>query len=367
MTSDNRTSAEIERDIEHERDRLSDNLEALQDTLSPETLVREAGDQLRRHGGDISRSISNAAKDNPLALTLTGIGLAWMMFGNRSYAQTASNGVDHSTPHPTPRAGGAGRDHAVLAASPRTRADFGETAWAIRERDADPDGHDDDGIGDRLNEGKDRAAQAADTARGKMAELGEQAKRSGQRSRDTFSSAAADTEQRLTRLYRRLAAGTEDLSDAARERIVAARREALVAREKLRSQARTHAQTASNIYEQQPLVAGALALAVGAAVGAALPRTDVEDDMMGEQSDALFREAERVYREERDKAARVAEATVEEAKTVARETKRELDESAPGDQTAAEAVTGKARAAAKRVSDKTQKKAKAEKLGSSNS
>jgi hypothetical protein len=54
---------------------------------------------------------------------------------------------------------------------------------------------------------------------------------------------------------------------------------------------RTYAQarsSVSHVVEDQPLVIGALGLAVGAALGAALPRTEQEDELMGDARDSLM-------------------------------------------------------------------------------
>ena len=84
MTNDTRNPEEIERDIERERAGLTNTLDDLQDRFSVETIARQFTDQFREHGGDIGRSISDAVKRNPVALALTGVGLAWLMMGNRS-------------------------------------------------------------------------------------------------------------------------------------------------------------------------------------------------------------------------------------------------------------------------------------------
>ena len=43
------------------------------------------------------------------------------------------------------------------------------------------------------------------------------------------------------------------------------------------------------LLEEQPLLVGAFGLALGAALGAAFPRTEVEDRMLGEQRDSAMR------------------------------------------------------------------------------
>lgn len=41
----------------------------------------------------------------------------------------------------------------------------------------------------------------------------------------------------------------------------------------------------AQFYREQPLLAGSLGIAIGAALGALIPSTDIEDDMLGEASD----------------------------------------------------------------------------------
>lgn len=72
--------------------------------------------------------------------------------------------------------------------------------------------------------------------------------------------------------------------------------------------------------EEQPLLLGAAGLIVGAALGAAIPRTRYEDEMLGETRDSLKQSAEEFGREQWDKAQRVVERTVE---TVREEAERQ--------------------------------------------
>lgn len=63
-----------------------------------------------------------------------------------------------------------------------------------------------------------------------------------------------------------------------------------------------------SIVREQPLVLGAIGLAVGALLGAGLPRTRQEDQLMGEASDRLTETAREVGREQMEKAKEVASA-----------------------------------------------------------
>ena len=65
--------------------------------------------------------------------------------------------------------------------------------------------------------------------------------------------------------------------------------------------------------DEQPLVLGAIGLAVGAALGSILPRTTREDRLMGETRDRLKHQAEELGREELDKAKSAARAAYDAA------------------------------------------------------
>jgi ElaB/YqjD/DUF883 family membrane-anchored ribosome-binding protein len=61
--------------------------------------------------------------------------------------------------------------------------------------------------------------------------------------------------------------------------------------------------------ERQPLIAGAIALAVGAVIGAALPRTQTEDRMMGDSRDQMLNRAKGMSRDAADRATEMAQTT----------------------------------------------------------
>ena len=82
MTNDTRSPEQIEREIERDRQALSQNLDGIQQKFSFDTIAGQIGEQFREHGGDISRAMSNSIKENPMAVALTGVGLAWMIFGS---------------------------------------------------------------------------------------------------------------------------------------------------------------------------------------------------------------------------------------------------------------------------------------------
>lgn len=141
--------------------------------------------------------------------------------------------------------------------------------------------------------------------------------------------------------------------------------------------ARKGRERAIDMFDEQPLIAGALALAVGVAIGAALPRTGFDDAHFGAQSDELIHEAERIFAEERAKIGAVAGAAMDEARDIANETrlsvedasrqvKAEADRNAPGD-SAAQDMADKAKdgvqKAGQRITDAARAEADRQNLG----
>ena len=182
---------------------------------------------------------------------------------------------------------------------------------------------------------------------------------------DSAREKARGARDRLQQYSSRIAAGTESLSEEARERVVAARWRALEARDNAMQAARRGADEMESFFEDQPLVAGALAVAVGAGLGAALPRTSAEDDALGAHSDSLFRDAQRVLKDELDKAKAVGRAVADEGQRAGQEVRDEADRQAPDGKSAVGAVADKAREAAGRVADRADSEAKKQGLGDS--
>jgi len=66
--------------------------------------------------------------------------------------------------------------------------------------------------------------------------------------------------------------------------------------------------------QDQPLIAAGLGLAIGAALGAALPETEMENRALGERADEVKARAREAAAEQVEKAKHVAERTYEAAK-----------------------------------------------------
>lgn len=134
----------------------------------------------------------------------------------------------------------------------------------------------------------------------------------------------SDVKQRAYSAYDSARRTASDTVSAARERVSRLGEDLRGRARDLGSAATDRAQKVSHdlgeMIEERPLMLGAAGLVIGAALGAVLPRTRYEDEMLGETRDELTRSAAEFGREQLDKAQRVVERTVE---TVREEAERQ--------------------------------------------
>jgi len=359
MASQTRDPQEIERDIENERSELSRSMREIQSRFTPEAFLREAARFARDNGSDFGQSVAASIKRNPLAVGLTGVGLAWLIFGRSDGdRRDGSDGGGVAADQPdlfdrtrtpprqfnTPRldAGryrdGKGDDASSPEMSRRTSRTYPE--WLV------PKSGQSDTVSDPSEHPKKSSQSVSDTARDVSGTVSDAAKSAG----DNIAQTASDASERLAQVRDRIYHGTEELNEAAKERVAAARQAAIDAQQFAMQAARrgwrTGRATAEDFFEEQPLVAGALAMAVGAAIAGALPRTRSEDEWFGAESDWLIDEAERIFEEERAKVEGVAKAAANEALKVVREKADEADAAATS---AVKTVAEEARDATDRV------------------
>ena len=129
-------ASRIERDLNQTRERLSADLEALQQRLSPGQMVDEALSYVRTGPGrEFAGNFAQTVQANPIPVTLVGLGLAWLMLSGRNGgarpSYTTSTYGDEYGYH-----GHEGDDVASRARSAAERLSRGseETAEAFRLR-----------------------------------------------------------------------------------------------------------------------------------------------------------------------------------------------------------------------------------------
>ena len=287
MTQPNQTAREAQ--LDQDRESLNSTLDELQGRMSVDHLAREALGLLRENVGPYTHSVDRAIRANPMALALTGAGLAWLIFGGRTGDKHESG---QGGQHPN---GSRSFPYGIAGDTP----DYTSRGYAGGIKS------DDDGWSRRVDTLRRRAS-------GMLAGLERGAKDYASESGRILSEFTAD----MRGAFRH---GLDDLSDAARERVTQAREAAYAARLRVERGAREGGRQTVQLVDDHPMVAGVIAMAVGAAFAAALPRTRIEDRSFGAESDRLMDAAADRLREERARMSRVAEGVADEVKSAAKD------------------------------------------------
>lgn len=296
MTHHSDTTA-MEADIDRDRAALASTLDALQDRVSIEHLAQEALGMIRTNAASYTRSIDQAVRANPLAVALTAAGLAWLIFGNKKPAAKPAKPVAISRWEDE---GGS-----LVLPEHATKAS-GEAEWwravdALRDK-----------ASDKLRRIEHQSRTFADNlSSGVASGLGQ--------ARDYSVEKAAVVADLAQGMKGAIAHGLDGLSEAARDRILAAREQAYAARLRAERSVKSSMSKPGRLIEEHPMIAGVVGLAVGAAFAASLPRTATEDRVFGSESDRLMDEAGRLLRQERDRIARIAGAVKDELKDSAKD------------------------------------------------
>ena len=194
---------------------------------------------------DFMGRLGEAARDNPASAALIAMGAVWLFAGGSrvsilgSRLDRRSAGPPAGAAYPAPRVVGLHAEGATVAAQDAARESARSAGAAV----------------DRAGQAARRGADAVSEAAGTVAEgVSSAAERTGH--------ALAEAGAASSRVARRTASSAwheaEDLGRSVRE-----------------------------VLEDQPLAIAALGLAAGAGLALALPRTEAERELMGEQSEAL--------------------------------------------------------------------------------
>ena len=228
-----KSSAEIEREIEVQRSRVSSTIDEIQDQLSPGQLIDQVMSMTKTNGGEFAKNLGHSITSNPLPIALLGASLIWLISGagqnNQAPAKKSppvgSRWGDSDAMRDEAYAGYRGDHRSPLDKAKAFGSDVAGKVSGVAEK-----------IGGSLG---DTVGQLGDSA----SQLGE--------------SAAGVADQVSHTLH------------------------------DVRDQAMRATNSVTHVLENQPLVAGALAFAAGAALGALVPRLPQEDDLMGDVADQV--------------------------------------------------------------------------------
>jgi hypothetical protein len=325
-------AAALEREAEAARARLSDTAEQIRARMSPGQLMDEVLNQFR--GGDGSQMLANLqsqARDNPMALALVGSGLAWLMMGSGSSPMpTGSRTTSYRETNETFRSyqdedGAAGfgtaaryEDSGAYATGGTGEAGYASTGSAASGSGYTSSGHTSSAhtAGDHTSGGHGSMAEgAADALASARDAIGEGLHHAGDRTQRL----AHDMRAAGHDAFGQVRHSAADMSHQAREGFL-------------------------DILEREPLVIGAIGVAVGAAIGAFLPATEVERQHLGSAGAALKEKADTLVEQGMAKAKEAAAEVYETARDEA-----DRQGLLPGDKPVSEKVDAVVRAVGETV------------------
>ena len=250
---------EIQREIERTRVEMSETIGEIQDRLRPDHLLQQAKDGVREAAVGKAKTIMSSASDTAYtaARRARGYGnhLAW-----------------YATEHPIRIAITAGVITWLLM---RNRGG-GEQWYGAADTDWDHDEYDSFGEPSM----RDRVSGAASSARQAVGEYASTAKQAV----GEYASTARETAGEYATSAR----------DTVNEYAQSAAASARSASRRVRSAATSATSSVDGFVHENPLAAGAIAVAVGAAIGLAVRSTEYEDRTMGATRDQALAKAKNV-------------------------------------------------------------------------
>jgi hypothetical protein len=290
----NKTSADLEREVAEQRRRVEDRIGEIRDRLSPGQLLDEALTYTKHGGAHFLSNLGQQVSANPIPAVLAGVGIAWLVAGNNRPGSLAdrhpvTSDADYEPQsYPTARVSGALRrtQHAADEAGEwwsEFQTDAGETFRARSNELGARAGHFTDQAG-RMYSG------FVDQAGARVSDIRDEAGNRLDAALGWASQTWRDTQQGVSNVMRNAASGYNDLTARAADGMRGMTGQFGV-------QADQMSRAMTDLFERQPLIAGALAFAAGAAIGAAIPHTPQEDELMGEEADRIRGQALRASRE----------------------------------------------------------------------
>jgi len=325
-----RSVADLEQEVNRERERVSATIDELQSRASVGGLVDQLVKAVGENGGEVSRNLGRSLRDNPLAALLTGVGLAWLMAGSGK-PRESRDWQDPQREYP-----GFGRD----------RLSEGSAGGASAYEGAGGDGWPISSYGMRDAEPKEGGMSEAEPQEGGMRDRA--AEIAGQVGAGV-SGAVEGLRQRASEMSHSAGAGLGRVGDTVHQASGAVRHGAGAVRGSAVETSQYMRHGLETVMEEQPLVAGAIAMALGAAIGGALPRSPAEGRMFGEQSDRAVETVRNLAADQTAKVQATAGAVVDEALNIAGEASAQLGAKLPSGEEIVDAAESKVREAANRL------------------
>jgi len=272
---------QLEREAELTRAQLASSLDELR-SITPGRVIDEVLGYAKSGSAELLRGLGNQVVEHPLPATLIGAGLAWLIMSNGNNG--TSRGMQYSE-----------RSRMASAESwfSETGRSASSTTEGLRER-----------AGSAMQGMRDSAQSAMDSVGDRFDRttdaVKERAQSLGDSISDTYGTVAdtvSSTVNSVTDAVARNTPSQDELMQAG--------------------------QRIWDFCKDEPLVVAGLGIALGAAIGAAIPQTEAENRLMGEAADTLKDKAQKLVSDPlktaNDTAKSVGEKLIDEAAKIAKQ------------------------------------------------
>lgn len=270
MSSFGKDSAQLEREIEEQRQRIEDRVGEIRQRLSPGQLVDEVLSYTKNGGQQFASNFGSTVANNPLPAALLGVSLIWLISGQgakqQSHAQPDTGyRAEPDYPYATV-SGGMRRVSHAADDSGTWYSHFEDSSGKRYKAQSNEKGH-------RVGHFLDDTGRAFG---GFIDDTGHRVRDFSDEVGNRFDDATGWAAHRLHDVKHGIGAAMDEVAHRAQNLGGATQHQV----------DRTSRMVLQG-FENQPLVAGALAFAAGAALGAALPHTREEDKLVGEVADKV--------------------------------------------------------------------------------
>ncbi|MFC0677813.1 DUF3618 domain-containing protein [Lysobacter korlensis] len=246
--------AQLEREIDQKRGHIEDIVSALESKLSPGEIFDRMLSMGKGNGGQFASNLADTIKANPVPALLTATGLVWLYSG-RNKSPNSSTSTYRSSSTSTSGLSGTSTSSMYATGSIDSNSNSGGKLDAAR---------------DKLDSAKEKVSSAGHR-------VSESTRNAAHSVSETTRNAASTVGEKA-----RGAAGS------------------------VRSGAQRANEGLHRMLEENPMAVGALAIAAGAMLGAIIPTTRKENELMGPTSDRLTDKAKEKAMEAKEKAKEAA-------------------------------------------------------------
>jgi len=315
--TDTRSLQQIKRETEQTRAGLTDTVEQLRTSVAktaseirqhiqPEAIKAEVSDYIKSRGERLLKDVTAAARRNPMQAVAVGASVAYplvrlarsipipvLMVGAGLFLAGSKTGRADTQKASDVAAG-------LSDEVGRRASDFGnqvgESASAAKTYASEQL----DRAGAAVSGGTDQVGRAADAAQATLASNSQTLQEKAPSFGASVSNRATDLKDEGTRTASSAAATVQDIASGAtsvgRKAIGTTTDAGLVAARAVRDKASDLTErTGKTIFEtvdRNPLLMAGVGLLVGGLIASALPRSDIEDDLVGDASNAAKRRAQ---------------------------------------------------------------------------